>query len=735
MLDEDIASETERLRKRLEQDAAAMDSALRRFIAHEPASDLLSGGASDSLIAACSLVAGALKLKIKQPPASERESRLRNPLENIAKASKIRMRKVILKDDWWKRNNGPLLAFIDPDMSPVALLQPAPASYVLHDPAANTKKTVDAETAAALSPFAFQFYRPFPEGPVTLATLLRFGSLNNFHDYSTVLVMGLIGGLLGLILPLCTSVVFDSVIPMAQRSQLLHIGMALLVGALASAMFDMTRAIAILRIEGDMEGCLQSAVMDRLLSMPASFFRQFTVGDLSTRAMGIETIRQLVTGTVTSSLLSGVFSVFSVFLLFFYSRSLALWAVGLVLLAVVINLSLMAINLRYQRELVNIRGKISGFVFQFINGIAKLRVSGSETRGFARWAVEFQDQKRYDFKSGVMAALIGTSNSLYPVVFSMSIFALFYFNQLSGNGPAISMGEFLSFTAAFGQFLAAGIMLSASLVSVLSVVPLYERALPILRSVPEGDETKTDPGELSGNIEIRNVTFRYSKDGPTVLNNVSLQVNPGEFIAIVGPSGSGKSTLLRLLMGFEKPETGSIYYENQDIQTLDLQAIRRQTGVVLQNAQIMAGDILHNIIGSNNLTVDDAWEAARMAGFDKDIEEMPMGMFTFIPPGGSTISGGQRQRLIIARAMVTKPRLFFFDEATSALDNITQAIVSKSLEQFKATRLVIAHRLSTVINADRIIVIDRGSVVESGTYEELMKKEGLFCELAKRQLT
>lgn len=728
--EEELSREAERIRKKLEYESAAIENALRSFL---PDRDLVSrdstGEASDPLIAACVLVGKALDIRILPPSPETMENGLRDPVSKIATRSQIRMRKVILKDRWWHTNNGPLLAFIENGQRPVALLQPEPTGYLLHDPAGSTTSTVNEQVAATLAPFAFTLYRPFPDGPVSLSKLLKFGSFKSGRDIVTVLLMGAAGGLLGLVMPLCMAVVFDSIIPMAQSSQLLQIGAALFVGALATAMFDLTRAVAMLRIEGRLDGSVQAAVMDRLLSLPVDFFRRYSVGDLTNRTMGIDAIRQLMTGVVTSSLLSGVFSVFNLVLLFYYSVSMACFAVGLVALATILNLCLMVIIVRYQRNLLEIRGTISGHVFQFITGMAKLRVSGSERKGFSKWLWQFNEQKDNDLKAGMVTAVLTTLNSMYPVFFSMVIFLLFYL-----KGSLLSMGAFLSFTAAFSQFLAAGIQISASLAASLSAIPLYERAEPLLQERPETSMEKEDPGALSGDIEIRNAVFRYKKDGPCILQNISLHIKKGEFVAIVGPSGSGKSTLLRVLLGFETLEEGSIYFDRQDLQTIDLRLLRRQIGVVLQNGHIMSGDIFSNIVGSNNLTVDDAWEAARKAGLENDIKDMPMGMFTVVPPGGSTISGGQQQRLLIARAMVTKPRIFFFDEATSALDNITQSIVSRSLEQFHATRLVIAHRLSTVMHADKIVVMDKGAIVESGSYDELINNNGLFCELAKRQM-
>jgi ABC-type bacteriocin/lantibiotic exporter with double-glycine peptidase domain len=270
--------------------------------------------------------------------------------------------------------------------------------------------------------------------------------------------------------------------------------------------------------------------------------------------------------------------------------------------------------------------------------------------------------------------------------------------------------------------------------SILSIVPLYERIKPIIEAAPEVDVNKAAPGELNGHIDVASIRFRYIPDGQLIVKDVSLEVAPGEYVALVGGSGSGKSTLFRILLGFEIPESGTIYYDGKDITSLDIQELRRQVGVVLQNGKIMGGPIFLNILGASNLSLDDAWEAARMAGLDADIKAMPMGMYTVLSPGGGTLSGGQRQRLLIARAIVRKPRILFFDEATSALDNKTQAVVSRSLERLQASRLVIAHRLSTIINADRILVMDRGRLVQTGTYNELMKQEGLFAELAKRQI-
>jgi ATP-binding cassette subfamily C protein len=383
---------------------------------------------------------------------------------------------------------------------------------------------------------------------------------------------------------------------------------------------------------------------------------------------------------------------------------------------------------------MEVKGHLSGKLFQFINGISKLRISATENRAFASWAGEFARQKKVSVQARKVSMGLALFTAVFPVMSSAAIFFAMSLLMVQQGASTLSTGSFLAFNAAFTQFQFAALTLSSAVVSLMSVVPLYERARPILEAQPEVDATKSYPGELRGNIEVKHVNFRYGPDTPLVLRDVSMRFPAGQFVAVVGPSGSGKSTVFRMLLGFETPESGAIHFDNQDQSHLDIQAVRRQIGVVLQSGRVLCGSIYENIAGSTALALEDAWAAARMAGLDKDIEAMPMGMHTIIAEGGGGLSGGQRQRLMIARAIVRKPRIILFDEATSALDNETQSIVARSLESLQATRIVIAHRLSTIAHADYIYVIDKGVIVQQGAYRELIQQEGPFANLAKRQI-
>jgi ATP-binding cassette subfamily C protein len=725
-------AETTRLQRKLASDQQALDQAFAELVNQfEPtlAARSVDADAEDALFGAAKIVGEAAGIEMRRPP----KSAARQPgdrLAAIASASRVRMRRVALRGRWWRTESVPMLASLVAGDAPVALVPAQRRGYLLVNPQDGERTAVTAEIADTLAPFAHVFYRPLPEEQLGPRDVLRFALRQVRREMTTVILAGAAVGILALLTPIVTGTLFDTVIPSAQRSQVLVITLALLAAAVASALFQLTLNLSLLRIETKMGTVTQAAVWDRLLNLPVPFFHQFLAGDLQMRAMGIDTIRQILGGAVISSVLAGVFSLFSFALLFRYSVKLALLAAALVVVIVGVTFTLNYLQLRYQRQIMAYQGKVNGMVVQFITGISKLRVAAAENRAFLVWSRTFARQTDVTSKVRMTSVHLGAVQSITPVLSTMTIFSVIYFWSVS-----ISTGSFLAFTTAFGQFLTAMLAMSGTFVALLQVVPIFERAQPILETEAEVSLARADPGLLTGDIEMNHVSFRYQPDGPLVLNDISLRVKPGEFVALVGPSGSGKSTVLRLLMGFETPSSGAIYFEQQDLADLDVRAIRRQVGVVLQHSQLMPGDIQTNILGNSGYTVEDAWEAARMAGFDEDIKSMPMGMFTVVSEGMSTLSGGQRQRLMIARALVTRPRVVFFDEATSALDNQTQATVSRSLERLQATRVVIAHRLSTIRNADRLYVIQGGRLVETGSYDELIAADGLFAALVRRQLT
>lgn len=729
---QNVAEKT-RLQEKIRYDRRLMTNAICRLasINQKEKNVSMIEVSGDNLLDACRLVGQRLNINIVSPPISGPASQSNTHLDDIARASRIRTREVALNGEWYKQDGGPILGYMEEDDRPIALIPASPSTYILHDPALGINKVVDKETAAIIKHFGFVFYRPFDHKKITLRDLLSFGYKSCWkRDLVMIALMGVLGGILGTAIPVATGIVFNSIIPEGERAQLLQIAFFLGASALATMLFQFTRSLATLRMEGKMDGSIQASVWDRLLSLPVPFFKQFSAGELAMRAMGISRMRMILSGVTLNTILSSIFSVFTFALLFYYDVRLAGAAAVLVALAILVMSFLGYWQVRYERKVLEISNNISGMMLQLIGGVTKFRVAGAENRAFNRWSIEFSEQRELTFKRETVGNWLATFNAFFPIVSSMVIFY-----TLTSSAVSLSPGQFIAFNSAFISFMFSMVSLSESLISANIVIPLYQRAKPILETLPEYDEAKINPKALTGAIEVSHVSFRYKEDGPLILQDVSFQINEGDYVALVGTSGCGKSTLFRVLLGFENPETGKIYYNGQDLSKVDIRAVRKQLGVVLQNGQLMSGNIFSNIVGANPyLTINDAWEAARMAGIEEDIKEMPMGMHTIISEGAGTISGGQKQRLMIARAIINKPKIIYFDEATSALDNRTQAIVSKSLDQLQATRVVIAHRLSTIINCNKIIVMDQGKIVESGTYQELMKNNGIFADLAKRQL-
>jgi ATP-binding cassette subfamily C protein len=739
----EAVDEFNRLKTKAEYSEAARDGAYREIamVLEQPTTARFAVTAvveEDPVLVASKLVGEALGMSVVPHPGVDPKAGFEQRIMGIAKASRLRIRQVALRDDWWNHDHGPILARTDETDDPVALIPKGPRTYQFFDVKSGASGTIDEQVAATLHPFGYVFYRVFPDGPQSAIDLIKFGANGLMQDLWTLVAMGIGVGLLGALTPFFTGKLFDTAIPEAERGLVFQFTIALFVGALVSAAFKITQSIAVVRIQGKMDYSLQAAVWDRLLNLPSTFFRDYSSGDLAERAAGVNDIRDMISGAGVGSILGSVSSVFYVALMFKYDAKMALLAMFLTAVFVTVTTTANYLQLRHQRTMLTLQGKITGLVLQLVGGVWKLRVSGAENHSFKIWARDYSSQRRLEFKIGRIQNVVEVFNSGFPVLSSMAIFfVLVKFIEgaaRAGSPPPLSTGEFVAFTSAYTAFQTAMQSLSEASLQMLKIVPTYERLRPIITTEAETDESRSHPGTLKGEIEVAHVTFRYTEDGPLILNDMTLTIKPGEFVAFVGGSGCGKSTLMRLMLGFEVPERGSVYYDGQDLGSLDLREVRTQIGVVLQNSQLLPADIFRNIVGTSSLTIDDAWEAARLAGLDVDIEDMPMGMHTYVSEGGGGLSGGQRQRLMIARALVRRPRILFFDEATSALDNRSQAQVTESMERLQATRIVIAHRLSTIINADRICYLEAGKVAEVGSYEELMELDGLFAQLARRQM-
>ncbi len=683
----------------------------------------------DSALAVCRAVAEAAGVTLRLPPEGLSSRDRMDPVERLALTSGLRTRPVKLSGDWWKENTGPLVGHRAASGAPVALLWRR-GRYEAVQPGSGSRWRIGKANAATLAPRAVMFYRPLPEQPLPARRLLRFALYGARGDLLTLVLSGLVAVGLGALVPVATGQVLGTYVPNAEKGLIAQAAAALVGTAVVAAAFMLLQNTALLRLEGRIESTLQPAVWDRLLRLPTRFFAERSTGELASAAMGVSAIRRVLSGISSIVVQSGTVAAVNLVLLLAYSVPLALTALGVLALVAAIFAATGLWQLRWQRRLVELNNKLNNQAFQTLRGLPKLRVAAAESFAYAAWAKEFARSRELQRRAGRIRNISTVVNAVYLPLATLLLFVL-----LAGPARgALSPSGFLTFTTAMTMLLTSVTQLTNALISCAAVLPMYEQIKPVLQELPEVRGGSVQPGTLSGAIEARELTFRYSEDGPLVLDGVSFRVEPGEFVAIVGASGCGKSTLLRLLIGFDRPTSGEVRYDGQDLTALDQVAVRRQCGVVLQNAQPHAGSILECVCGAETFPLEEVWEAARMAGVADDIKAMPMGLHTMLSDGGGTVSGGQRQRLMIAQALVRRPRLLFFDEATSALDNETQRVVAESTRELRATRVVIAHRLSTVLDADRVIVMSQGRVVQEGTPAALLADPmGLFHELVRRQ--
>ncbi|MGW2046374.1 NHLP bacteriocin export ABC transporter permease/ATPase subunit [Streptomyces sp. NPDC001858] len=685
---------------------------------------------ADATFAACKLVARAAGITLAEPSHMGADSDRLDPVERVALASRVRARAVRLDGRWWRDDVGPLVGHRALSGAPVALLWRR-GGYVAVHPATGRETPVEKANAAEFEPRAVMFYRPLPERRLSPLGLLRFSMRGTGGDLTNLLLSGLVTVAIGALVPIATGKVLGEYVPRAQQGLIVQVCLAVMVSSVVAAAFMLLQNLTILRLEGRIEAALQPAVWDRLLRLPTTFFAERSTGELASAAMGISAIRRLLAGLGPSVAQSVTVGAMNLGLLLWYSVPMALAAIGMLVVIAAVFLGLGLWQVRWQRRLVVLSNKLNNQAFQTLRGLPKLRVAAAENYAYAAWAAQFARSRELQQGLGRIKNLNTVLGAVYLPLCSLLMFML-----LAGPARgALSAADFLTFNTSMTMLLTSVTSLTGAFVSAVAALPLFEEIRPVLEATPEVRAGSTRPGPLTGALEARRVSFRYSDDGPLVLDDVSFEVRPGEFVAIVGPSGCGKSTLLRLLIGFDRPVSGSVLYDGQDLAALDQSAVRRQCGVVLQHAQPFTGSLLDVICGTEAYTPEEAMAAAELAGLAEDIKRMPMGLHTIVSGSGS-VSGGQRQRLMIAQALIRRPRILFFDEATSALDNDTQRTVIESTRKLHATRVVIAHRLSTVLDADRVVVMENGKVAQQGPPAQLLADtNGRLHELVRRQLS
>lgn len=688
-------------------------------------------GNEGSAKAVCQWIAKRLEIDLiipKEIPASYNDKARVN---TILDSSQIRRREVSLVSNWWKEQHGPLIGFMQESQEAVVLVFNKKTGYELLKPQSGEKIIVDSAISQTLAPFAISVYRSLPNQPMGFKDIIYWSLKHHKDEYKVIAIISLVSGLLGLFTPWATGQLFSVVVPDASYSLLTQLILGMLAASFGFAFFEIARRYTLWRISAFIGNTGVAGIWDRITKLPISFFKNYGSGDLLNRASGFQVLIAQTFDVASYSIFDSVYGLFYFALLFYYSFTLSLISFGLLIFTGLLTFFILSNYIKIQRVSANLGGQLSSLLAEYISSIQKIKTTASESYAFNNWSIVFVLYRKALFRSQLWSSALMSFNSILPIISTIIIFLIAAPLILSNT---LGLGGFLAFNAAFGSLMGITLRLTTTLSTLLQLVPTFERVKPILDTFPEVHSVKSDPGLITGHIEVDHLYFKYNPNAPYVLQDVSFTVSPGEFVAIVGPSGSGKSSLLRLLLQFETASSGSIFFDNQAIDYLDINRLRRQIGVVLQNSSLFPGSIFENIIGSAPLTLDDAWLAAKLAGFDKDIQRMPMGMHTLISEGSGGLSGGQKQRLLIARALVNRPKLLFFDEATSALDNETQQIVTESLNQLNATRIVIAHRLSTIIKADKIIVLVDGKVEEIGPYNELMANKGPFYKIASRQL-
>lgn len=692
------------------------------------------------LYAACRVIGKASAIHFSMPklPLDEEGDSVRQFLDSICSNSKVRYRQVILLGEWWESLSSPLLAFYGSDYNPVALIPQREGTCIMVDSERGNAVLVDEGVAGALIPQAYSFYESLPTKMTSLKNLFTFGLKGVLWDVSLIALVGFFATLATLLFPFANQLLFDVVIPDVEISLFWQLAGGVLIVTLSSVAFTLVQSLTVLRLEGIVESRVQAGLWDRLLRIPVSFFQGFSSGDLYQRVAIVEEARKVLSSQSISVLLSGVFSLLYLFTMFYFSWKLALLGLGIQFVGILVALVCVYIKIPLVRKSLEINGKINGYLIQMIGGITKLRIAGAEKRAFCHWANEFVEGERQQLRihkvDNILSAFITFLPSLTMAL--IFFFAIYLLEAGRSIGEVVGMttGTFLAFLSSYGPFSQALWKMTDTAVSLCLLLPLWERASVVLEEPVEEGEEKEKPCLMKGEVELNNICFRYQEGEPFLHRNLSLSARQGEFVGIVGPSGSGKSTLLRMLVGFEVPQSGKVTYDGFDLSGLKPSQLRKQLGVVLQSTQVFSGTVFENITCGRNCSPEKIQLAISLSRLDKVLEKLPMGLDTVLNSGGETFSGGERQRLLLARAMVMEPRVLILDEATSTLDSQTQDEVMQFLNDLQITRIVVAHRLSTLKKADTIYVLGEGKIAQSGSFQKLSQEDGYFKDTLAKQI-
>lgn len=649
-------------------------------------------------------------------------------LDQILSPRGIMQRKVELKGNWWKMSIGPMLGF-DKEGNWVALLPSGMKTgytYVNRD---GDKVRVNAKSMQEdIQNEAITFISPLPMRKISLTDLLKF-MLESFTvgDVIRMLMVSLFISLIGMLIPYANKQIFDVVIPNAVKTDIIPVASLLIGVAVGGTLFNLIRDWMLKRMKELVSVRIEPAVMSRTFLLRAKFFMKYSSGELNERIMSIGRLCDLANDMLVSTSITALFSVVYIFQMRSYAEPLFVPGLMIIFIQFLLTMTLIWFQQKQDKGHIAASTRLSSLVFDLLNGVRKIKITGSQKRAFTKWLQTYTESARFEYNPPVILKISGA----LMVLLNLGGIAFIYMTAVKNH---IAPSDFIAFNAAYGMVGSAFSALIGIVPQLSRMKPLLEQAQPIMDEIPEVDEKSKQVHSLNGGIEISHLSFRYSEDTPWILDDISLKIRPREYVAIVGKSGCGKSTLLRLLLGFETPQSGAIFYDDYDLNEVDKSSLRQKIGTCLQSGTLFPGDIFSNItITAPWSNREDAWEAARIAGIADDIMALPMGMNTLISEGGGGFSGGQKQRLLIARALMNKPSILFFDEATSALDNVSQKMVSDNLDKMRCTRVVIAHRLSTIRHCNRIIVLDKGHIVEEGTFEQLKAKGGLFADMIKRQ--